>query len=36
MIYGIGTRMFFVAGPVIVNGVSVAIIVALIKWLIVG
>lgn len=36
MIYGIGTRMFFVAGPVIVNGVSVAIIVALIKYLIVG
>lgn len=33
MIYGIGTRMFFVAGPVIVNGVTAAIIVALIKWL---
>lgn len=36
MIYGIGTRMFFVAGPVIVNGVSAAIIVALIKWLLKG
>ena len=36
MIYGIGTRMFFVAGPVIVNGVTVAILVALIKWLVKG
>lgn len=36
LIYGIGTRMFFIAGPVIVNGVSVAIIVALIKYLITG
>jgi len=36
MIYGIGTRMFQVAGPVIVNGVSVAILVALIRWIIMG
>ncbi|MDD4291960.1 MAG: stage V sporulation protein AC [Clostridia bacterium] len=33
LIYGVGTRMFFVAGPVIVNGVSIAIVVALVRWL---
>ncbi|MEG1710662.1 MAG: SpoVA/SpoVAEb family sporulation membrane protein [Clostridia bacterium] len=36
MIYGIGAKMFLVAGPVIVNGVSVAIIIALIKWIVMG
>lgn len=34
LIYGIGTRMFLVAGPVIVNGVAVATIIAIIKLLI--
>ncbi len=30
-IYGIGAKMFVVAGPVIVNGVSLAVIVALVR-----
>ncbi len=30
-IYGIGAKMFVVAGPVIVNGVSLAVLVALIR-----
>lgn len=30
-IYGVGAKMFLVAGPVIVNGVTVSVIIALIK-----
>jgi len=33
LIYGIGAKMFTVAGPVIVNGVSVAVIIALLTAL---
>ena len=36
LIYGIGAKMFTVAGPVIVNGVSVAILIALLTLLIGG
>lgn len=36
MIYGLGAKMFQVAGPVIVNGVAVSIVIALITLLIGG
>lgn len=34
MIYGLGAKMFLIAGPVIVNGVAVSVLIALIKLLI--
>ena len=32
-IYGVGAKMFLVAGPVIVNGVTISVIVALLTML---
>jgi len=34
MIYGLGAKMFLIAGPVIVNGVAISVLIALIKLVI--
>ena len=34
LVFGIGSKMFYVAGPVLVNGVGYSIIVGLVYWLI--
>lgn len=36
MIYGLGAKMFLVAGPVVVNGVAVSIVIALITLIVGG
>lgn len=36
MIYGLGAKMFLIAGPVIVNGVAVSVVIALLTLLIKG
>lgn len=36
MVYGLGAKMFLVAGPVIVNGVAVSVLIALLTLLFVG
>jgi stage V sporulation protein AC len=36
MIYGLGAKMFLVAGPVIVNGVAISVVIALITLLFTG
>lgn len=34
MIFGLGAKMFYVAGPIIVNGVVWSVVAALVNWLI--
>jgi len=36
MIYGLGAKMFLIAGPVIVNGVAISVLIALLRLLITG